>query len=399
MSSYQKFVFFSVAVSGLALSVIMPILTPLTRELGLADRYGGAIVSFGSIVMALSAAYWGRISDARGRKTGLVAGFVGLTVGYIIFTAIVLFGLRGLMAGMGLFVSLALARGFIGAFLPAVPVSAQALVADNTTSSERSAGMALLGLAQGVGMVVGPAIGGILAGVDLVLPLFFTITLSCLGALWIGFAMNNTAPPVRSEDSTKIAVRENGLWVWLLMGLCTFAAIITIQVCAGYFVQDRLNVSGTAAANILANAFCVVGATLIIAQALQMKLLKWSPVRLAVMGGPSLAAGVICLLGASDPWVFYVAYGLMGIGAGMLITAVNSGASLAVGPDEQGRIGGLVGAAQGLAAIVAPFGGTVLYEINPRLPFWILLVALGIALFSLVTLSGTRADQPGEITS
>lgn len=384
MKSYQRYVVVAVVVSGLALSVIMPILAPLTRELGLADRHGGAIVSFGSIIMALTAALWGRLSDARGRKAGILAGFIGLAIGYALFTTIVIFGLRGLIAGTGLFLALALARGFTGAFLPAVPVSAQALIADNTTSSERSAGMALMGLAQGVGMVVGPAIGGILAGVNLVLPLYFTIGLAAIGAFWIGLRMENSPPMARPAERARLSVRKNGLWSWLLNGFCAFAAIITIQMTAGYLVQDRLNIAGSEAARVLSIAFCVVGVMLIFAQAVQMKVLKWSPLRLGVTGGPLFALGIICLLHSSAPLMFYGAYALMGVGAGMLTTGVSSGASLAVGPEDQGRIGGLVGAAQGIAAIVAPFGSTVLYELDPRLPFLLLLVALAIALLSLL---------------
>lgn len=391
MKSYQKYVFVAVAVSGLALSVIMPILTPLTRELGLADRHGGAIVSFGSIIMALTAAFWGRLSDARGRKLGILSGFIGLAVGYALFTGLVIFGLRGLIVGTTLFLALALARGLTGAALPAVPVSAQALIADNTTSTERSAAMALMGLAQGVGMVVGPAIGGILAGVNLILPLYFTIGLATAGALWVGLRMENSPPMARSKDRTRLSVRENGLWSWLLNAFCTFTAIFTIQMTAGYLVQDRLNVSGSSAASILSIAFCVVGVMLIFTQTMQMKFLKWSPLRLGVTGGPLLAIGILCLLSASVPLMFYGAYGVMGVGAGMLITAVNSGASLAVGPEKQGQIGGLVGAAQGGAAIIAPFGSTMLYEMDPHLPFLILLVALAVALLSLLAARQPKA--------
>jgi len=59
MNKLKATIFLCVALSGLATSVILPILAPLIRELNLSESQGGWMVSIGSVAMALMAAFWG----------------------------------------------------------------------------------------------------------------------------------------------------------------------------------------------------------------------------------------------------------------------------------------------------------------------------------------------------
>jgi predicted MFS family arabinose efflux permease len=56
-------IFFSVFASTLGMMIIMPILGPLTRELGLTESQTGWMVSIASVVMAATGAWWGAKSD------------------------------------------------------------------------------------------------------------------------------------------------------------------------------------------------------------------------------------------------------------------------------------------------------------------------------------------------
>lgn len=390
-TSYKKQVFIAVALSGLSIGVIMPVLAPLTRELGLADSQGGAVVSIGSAAMVACATLWGRFSDRRGRRAGFAVGFAGVALGYILFTTIVWYGLAGVLSGGVLFGLLVAARSVTGAFLPAVPAAAQAMIADHTSEQERSSGMALFGMAQGVGMVVGPAIGGVLAIGGLIYPFLMTIVLLLMGAAWAVLGMKGAGlPPSDSDpDSNTVSILwQNRLWLWLLAALIVFCAITTMQIATPYFIQDRLGVSGTAAARLLAAALVLVGVVLVITQTVQMVWLKWSALRLGFMGAISYIAAIGVLIMAQHPLHFFVAYGIAGIASGMLITAANTGASLAVGAAHQGRVGGYVSATQGIAAVTIPFGSTVLYEYGELLPF----ISVGIAMFVLAILLPGMVD-------
>ena len=57
---------------------------------------------------------------------------------------------------------LALLRGLIGSFYAAIPPASAALIADRTGPERRAQGMAVLGAANGVGIILGPLMGGLL---------------------------------------------------------------------------------------------------------------------------------------------------------------------------------------------------------------------------------------------
>lgn len=374
-------IFISVALSGLAFAVIMPILAPLVRELGLSESQGGAIVSIGSITMAMTAAFWGAKSDVIGRKPIILYGFSGLFVSYILYTTAIWLGLNLVFGATTIFILLIVSRAIIGAFLPAIVSAAQALMADNTSKEERSSGMALVSSAQGVGMIVGPAIGGALALFGIIWPFVIATILFLFGLVYAWKSLPSTPPKVH-EKPEKANPFDPAIWPWLLAGFIIFSAILTLQVAAGFYFQDRLNLTTDQTGPILAVALTLVGVLLLITQLLQMKVLKWAPRKMLLVGAPVWIIASFILLLTDFLGAYYFAYALFGISAGFLMPAFTSGASLGVSSKQQGAVAGLTAVVQGLAAIIAPIGSTLLYEVNLQLPFWIV-AAMILGLFLL----------------
>ncbi|MFT4090878.1 MAG: MFS transporter [Asticcacaulis sp.] len=378
-------IFLIVAFSGMGMSVILPILAPLIRELGLTESQGGWMVSVGSVVMAATGAMWGGLSDKWGRKAILLIGFGGLFATYIIYTLIVGFGLNGALSGGLLFASLLIGRSLVGAFLAAAPSSAQALMADTTTPETRSAGMSVISAASGVGLVVGPAIGGILALPGLIWPLVLTTVICATGLVLVWRLVPVTPPRLSHTDRPRLKPTHNGLWAWLLAAFFTMSSIVTVQISAGFYFQDKLGLSTHDTGPALAIGFTLVGVALIITQIIQMRLLRWRP-RQMILGGATLwIIAMLILLNSQVAAGFYVAFALAGSGAGLLMPGFNAGASLSVSDEHQGAVAGFIAMMQASGAIVAPIGSTLLYEQGRSLPFWAiigLMVTLG-ALFLL----------------
>jgi MFS family permease len=99
-----------------------------------------------------------------------------------------------------------------------------------------------------------------------------------------------------------------------------------------------------------------------------------------------------------------MAQGLVGLGFGLARPGFTGGASLSVGPDDQGSVAGLVVAANGAGFVVAPiFGAGVYALIGHQAPFILCtLVLAGLAIFcqqskSIIgqPLEESPADQPG----
>ncbi|NMU94152.1 TCR/Tet family MFS transporter, partial [Achromobacter ruhlandii] len=86
-------------------------------------------------------------------------------------------------------------RARIGAFTAAMPPVSAARMADITGPEKRGAMMARLGAANGLGMVLGPAIGGLLVKDSLTLPLYIAAALPPLGTLWPAAKLPSDAAP------------------------------------------------------------------------------------------------------------------------------------------------------------------------------------------------------------
>ena len=107
-----------------------------------------------ALMQLIFAPVWGRWSDRIGRRPLILLGIAGYVVAQVMF---------GLSTSLWL---LYVAR-IIGGVLSSatLPVSA-AYVVDMTTKDQRSRGMAWLGTAASLGVVVGPALGGLLSRRD-----------------------------------------------------------------------------------------------------------------------------------------------------------------------------------------------------------------------------------------
>jgi MFS family permease len=384
MKRIKSTIFVSIALSTLAMAIILPILAPLIRELGLSVSEGGWMISIGSIATAVAAAAWGAASDRFGRKRVMLAGFAGLFAGYVLHTATIWSGLAATLSGSTLFLLLAATRALVGGFQPAVPAGAQALMADNTGADERSSGMAIIGAANGVGLVVGPALGGLLALHGLIWPLVLATVLCLVSFFIVAVAVPAAAPGARAKAAA-VNPFAPALLPWLLAGVLTMFAIVTIQISGGFYFQEKLGLSTAETGPQLAVALTLVGVALLLTQILQVRVLQWPARRMILAGALFWVAGLGALLLTATAAAYFLSYALLGIGAGLLIPGYMAGASLAVPSDRQGAVAGLSAAAQGIGFILGPVASTMLYEIDSSLPLWGLLglMALLFVLFAV----------------
>ncbi len=87
-----------------------------------------------------------------------------------------------------------------GALSSATLPTVQAYVADVTGRADRASGMAVVGAAFGLGIVFGPAIGALLAPVDLLLPVYVSSGVAFLNALFVFLKLPE---PGASCDATR----------------------------------------------------------------------------------------------------------------------------------------------------------------------------------------------------
>ncbi|MGG4394162.1 MFS transporter [Paenibacillus thiaminolyticus] len=368
MTRVRFSIFFSVFVAMVGLMIIAPVMPPLIRELGLSETHSGLIISLGSVAMAVMAPVWGRWSDVRGRKPVILIGFLGMFISYVLFTATIYAGLSQLISGGLLVALLIVARGLVGLFIPAVPSAAQAYMADITDEQGRSAGMAMIGAANGMGLVLGPAIAGAFALISLIWPLYIGALLPLI-AIVVALLLIPAHKVKIQAKPPKLNPFQPGLRLYLFAGLATMLSIVTLQVVGGFYFQDQLSMTTQETARMLSMGLMVSGVAMIVTQGLQMKKPKWQPKPLILVGSALLILSMLLFLFVISLVSFYAAFFLFGVGAGLMMPGFMSGSSLAVAPEQQGGVAGLVGSVSGISAVIAPIVSTSLYKLDKHLPF------------------------------
>ncbi|KPV61292.1 MFS transporter [Paenibacillus sp. A3] len=395
MARVRFSIFFSVFVAMVGLMIIAPVMPPLIRELGLSETHSGLIISLGSVAMAAMAPVWGSLSDAKGRKPVILIGFLGMFVSYVLFTVTMYAGLTRLISGGLLVVLLIVARGLVGLFIPAVPSSAQAYMADVTDEKGRSAGMALIGAANGMGLVLGPAIAGAFALIGLIWPLYIGALLPIV-ALVVVLLLIPAHKPVVQAKPPKVSPFQKGVRLYLFAGLATMLSIVTLQVVGGFYFQDQLFLTTKETARMLSFGLMLSGVAMIVTQGLQMKKPKWQPTPLILVGSMLLMVSMALFLFVVGFVGFYAAFFLFGIGAGLMMPGFMAGASLAVAREQQGGVAGLIGSVQGISAVIAPILSTSLYQVDKHLPF---VVVAGVVLLMAITLLSAKNKPVGSQTA
>lgn len=144
-------IFLTVFIDLLGFGMVLPLL-PIYADDFATDPSGlmlGLLMASFSIMQFIFAPIWGGISDRVGRRPVLMIGLASSVVFYAIFGVATVY--RSLF---WIFVS-RIGAGIAGATIP----TAQAYIADTTTPERRARGMALIGVAFGIGFTFGPLLG------------------------------------------------------------------------------------------------------------------------------------------------------------------------------------------------------------------------------------------------
>lgn len=184
-------IFLAALANVVGLGVIVPLLPYFALHHGASPLEAAALFSVFSLAQFLTAPLWGRLSDKIGRKPVILISFAGSAVGYL-----------GLAFADDLLM-IYLARIFSGVMNGWLATS-QAYVADVTDDAGRAKGMGMLGAAFGLGFVFGPALGGYLAGADVInyqLPMLIAAAGSTIAFIVCAVKLREPERHVRNDIS------------------------------------------------------------------------------------------------------------------------------------------------------------------------------------------------------
>ncbi len=165
--------FGTLVVVMMGFGMVIPLLGFYVKRFSAGGAALGLLMSSYAVTQFFCAPLWGNLSDRFGRKPILALGILGNGLSQLWF---------GLATQLWmLFAARILAGMLSSATLP----TAMAYIGDTTSEEQRGGGMGILGAAMGVGMVIGPGLGGLLARDSLSRPFFLAAGLSMLALLLV----------------------------------------------------------------------------------------------------------------------------------------------------------------------------------------------------------------------
>jgi len=367
----RLFIFFTLFLAVLGLSILFPVQGPLVRELGLDETDAGWFGTAYSLAQLIASPLWGAISERLGRKPILVLGNIGFALGFGLFALGAHLGLDGTLGGPALFTFLLVSRVIGGGLSAAVFPTAAAYMADVSSNENRAAAMGLVGAAFGLGIIFGPVLGAVLAQQGFLVPLVVSSVLGLVAAAFAWFKLAETR-----TQATRDRARVGGLFgardlaarrpVLILLGVSlvfTFGLVL-MEATVAFLVQDVMDVRGVASTRTIGVILSVNGLTSAIVQGGGIRPLnrRFGEARLVWIGLAVAAAGLFLLSAAGSMGGFVVAMVVLGLGGALVSPSVASALSLAAHEGEQGPLAGFNSSAMALGRMLGPIVGTGLYQ-------------------------------------
>ena len=384
-------------------------------SLSLAVLFGGILGSLYSLLQFFFSPIWGHLSDKMGRRPILLTTVGGIAISYLIWIF------------SGSFLLLIISR-VIGGIMSGNISVATAAIADVTTPEKRTRGMAVIGIAFGLGFLVGPAIGGFTATIDLTrshpelikwginpfsVPATLAFILSVINLIWI---FNRFGETIRTDSLDNIhkdqvekvnrdLSRELSPWarirnLFITRNIAIKKALVIyflfifafsgLEFSLTFLALERLNYGPLENVRI----FVYVGLVMLLIQGYLVRKYgsRIGEKKLNTVGLICAIVGFLLLAVSHGQILFYMGLTAMGIAAGLITPALSSLISLLSGKADQGIHLGQMRAGGALGRALGPIAASVTYwYLGSHLAY-----PLGAALLLIPFFQGLSLIQPGK---
>ena len=384
-------IFLIVLVDILGLTIIMPLLPFYAEEFGATPRQIGLLIATYAACQLVSGPVLGQIADRVGRKPLLLLSQVGTLIGFVVLGSATTLGV--------VFISRAI-DGITAGNLSL----AQAYVSDVTSKENRAKSFGVIGIAFGIGFLLGPAISGYLSQYGHRYPIYAAQGLSALSILATAVLLPRARP---QPDADAPAGRRLALFSWgryaeyvrrpllasLLFQFFAFAfAFSTFTSGFALFAERRLTWDGQAfGAKHVGYVFAYAGFLGIILQGgLIGRLVKrFGEARLTRAGFAAMSAGYATMAAVRNVPELLGSATLGSFGQGALTAQITHHS----GRNEQGLVLGIAQSLTSVAQIVAPLVTGFLIG-HGQLGPWALMAAVAAAIGLLLSLRQGAPPEP-----
>ncbi len=398
------FILVTLFIDILGIGIIVPILPDLVKEfLGQDDAqaavYYGVIISTYATMQFLCAPVLGALSDRHGRRPVILVSLFGLGTDYLI---------QGWAPSIGWLFLGRIIAGIMGASI----TTANAYIADVSTPQTRARNYGYVGAAFGLGFIFGPALGGLLGGINLRLPFFVSAGLALVNWLYGFFVLPESL--ALEHRSTVFWRKMNPLASLRRLGVYPLVAGLAVAFLFASMAQRGLenvwvlHTGFRYGWDTLTNGLILglVGMMAVLVQGLLIKpiVARLGERRTITLG---LTASMLAFLAyglASQSWMVPIII-VFGALAGVALPAIKGLVAGTVLPSEQGKIQGAFTSLTSLTSIFSPliftaglfsfFTSAAAPVILPGAPFFLGSLLFLISLILLMRLFRRLPATPG----
>lgn len=334
--------------------------------------FGGILGSLYSTLQFVFAPVWGALSDRIGRRPTLLLTLAGTMAGY------------GLWIVADTFTLLVVSR-LLGGIMAGNISTATAVIADTTTGEKRASGMGFLGMAVGLGFIVGPALGGAatlwnplvtwpgMAGLGLhpfsgaAAVSFVLAAANLLGAAWLLPETRRAAPPGAPRPARATlrpfallrSLRAPGLRLTNLVYLLYLTAFSAMEFTLTFLAVERF--AFTSRGN--AGMFVYVGLVIALVQGglVRRVVPRYGERRVVLLGLSLLIPGFAIIGGSEATATFLGGLGCIAVGSALAMPCLSALASRYASEEHQGLALGTLRSMGALSRAVGPVLGGLLY--------------------------------------
>jgi DHA1 family tetracycline resistance protein-like MFS transporter len=333
---------------------------------------------------------WGWASDQWGRKPVLLLSLLGSVMSF-------------LWLGFADALWMLFAARALGGVFGANITVAQAYVADVTELEDRARGMGMMGAAFGMGFVIGPAIGGLLAGPDAANPDFRTPFLVAAGVSLVGVLVgaiflrepDRHRPPETSRNliqrlrSFTLVIAHPGVAMPVLVLVIMGFAMAGLESTLALWTE-RAHGWGPRETGYF---FGFIGIMLVIVQGgiVGKAVRRFGEARVAPFGAFAMMIGIGMIPWCSTAWLVLVSGAMIVLGYGLGNPSLNGLISRSAPDHIQGAVLGASQSAQALCRVFGPItAGALFAAFGPDMPYYV-----GGAILAVAGLAALRLTQPG----
>ncbi|HJZ49080.1 MAG TPA: MFS transporter [Roseiflexaceae bacterium] len=376
-------IFFILLMDVVGMSILYPVAPYIVRRYSSHALMLTVLTAIYATAQFFAAPVLGKCGDRYGRRPVLLVSLFGSAIGYI------LFGIGGAL--WVLFLS-----RLIDGITAGNQSTAAAYIADVSTPEARAKHFTLIGMAWGLGLIVGPALGAAFGQISLAAPAVIAAVLSLLSALLNVVLLPESLPrdrrettPLRLGDlnpflSIGEMARKPGLG-WLLLVLCLFNfAFNGINSTETLFLIEKFATQPWQLGVLLVLA----GSTIVLVQRLVQPLVQhYGEQGIAIIGLVGQSLGALATFVAPTVWLVYPLTMFRTITSGLIFPTLGALMTSRVSPREQGMLMGVTTALSSLMSILGPlWAGAVYDRMMPGAPYW-----MGSGVFVLAALTLTYA--------